>query len=33
MKAMTENVLNAKTKLWSGEIPNVMDFGWGKNIH
>lgn len=27
---MIENVLNAKTELWSAEIPNVIDFGWGK---
>lgn len=30
MKAMIENVLNEKTELWSVEIPNVTDFGWGK---
>lgn len=30
MKAMIENVLNAKAKLWSVEIPNEIDFGWGK---
>lgn len=30
IKAMIENVLNAKTELWSVEILNAIDFEWEK---